>query len=149
MILDRPVMLKEIAGRGVSAFLPQGRVYCGNKKLLEENGIFVSVNDEELTGSVVFVGVDGRFAGHFVISDTVKKDAKSAMIHLKDMGLGTVMLTGVEEISAQAVADGICLLVRDEVGAIHHGRTFNEGAEQCDAATDEDGRSIHRRMDSY
>ena len=107
MILDRPVMLKEIAGRGVSAFLPQGRVYCGNKKLLEENGIFVSVNDEELTGSVVFVGVDGRFAGHFVISDTVKKDAKSAMIHLKEMGLGTVMLTGDEEISAQAVAEEV------------------------------------------
>jgi Cd2+/Zn2+-exporting ATPase len=107
MILDRPVMLKEIAGCGVSAFLPQGRVYCGNKKLLEENGIFVSVNDEELTGSVVFVGVDGRFAGHFVISDTVKKDAKSAMIHLKEMGLGTVMLTGDEEISAQAVAEEV------------------------------------------
>ena len=107
MILDRPVMLKEIAGRGVSAFLPQGRVYCGNKKLLEENGIYVSVNDEELTGSVVFVGVDGRFAGHFVISDTVKKDAKSAMIHLKEMGLGTVMLTGDEEISAQAVAEEV------------------------------------------
>ena len=107
MILDRPVMLKEIAGRGVGAFLPQGRVYCGNKKLLEENGIVVSVNDEELTGSVVFVGVDGRFAGHFVISDTVKKDAKSAMIHLKEMGLGTVMLTGDEEISAQAVAEEV------------------------------------------
>ena len=107
MILDRPVMLKEIAGRGVSAFLPQGRVYCGNKKLLEENGIFVSVNDEELTGSVVFVGVDGRFAGHFVISDTVKKDAKSAMIHLKEMGLGTVMLTGDEAVSAQAVAEEV------------------------------------------
>ena len=107
MILDCPVMLKEIAGRGVSAFLPQGRVYCGNKKLLEENGIFVSVNETELTGSVVFVGVDGRFAGYFVISDTVKKDAKSAMTHLKEMGLGTVMLTGDEEISAQAVAEEV------------------------------------------
>ena len=105
--LDRPVMLKEIAGRGVSAFLPQGRVYCGNKKLLEENGIFVSVNEEELHGTVVFVGIDGRFAGYFVISDTVKKDAKSAMTHLKEMGLGTVMLTGDEKISAEAVAEEV------------------------------------------
>ena len=102
--LDRPVMLKEIAGRGVSAFLPQGRVYCGNQKLLEENGIVVNVNSDELTGSVVFVGVDGRFAGYFVISDTVKKDAVTAITHLKEMGLGTIMLTGDEESSAKAVA---------------------------------------------
>ena len=102
--LDRPVMLKEIAGRGVSAFLPQGRVYCGNQKLLEENGIAVNVNSDELTGSVVFVGVDGRFAGYFVISDTVKKDAATAITHLKEMGLGTIMLTGDEESSAKAVA---------------------------------------------
>ena len=102
--LDRPVMLKEIAGRGVSAFLPQGRVYCGNQKLLEENGIAVNVNSNELTGSVVFVGVDGRFAGYFVISDTVKKDAATAITHLKEMGLGTIMLTGDEESSAKSVA---------------------------------------------
>jgi len=107
LYLDRPVMLKEIAGRGVSAFLPQGRVYCGNKKLLEENGIPVSVREEELHGSVVFVGIDGRFAGYFVISDTIKKDAKSAMIHLKEMDLGTVMLTGDEKISARAVAEEV------------------------------------------
>lgn len=102
--LDRPVMLKEIAGRGVSAFLPQGRVYCGNQKLLEENGISVSVEEKELTGSVVFVGIDGRFAGYFVISDTVKKDAKSAVTRLKEMGLGTVILTGDGKASAEAVA---------------------------------------------
>ena len=102
--LERPAMLKEIAGRGVSAFLPQGRVYCGNKQLLDENGMIVSVNEEELHGTVVFVGIDGRFAGYFVISDTIKKDAKSAMAHLKEMGLGTVMLTGDEKISAEAVA---------------------------------------------
>ena len=104
LMLDRPVMLKEIAGQGVSAFLPQGRVYCGNQKLLEENGIPVNVNTDEQNGSVVFVGVDGRFAGYFVISDTVKKDAATAITHLKEMGLGTVMLTGDEVASATAVA---------------------------------------------
>ena len=105
--LDRPLMLKEIAGRGVSAFLPQGRVYCGNKKLLEENGIYISLKEEEFNGSVVFAGVDGRFAGYFVISDTIKKDAKSAVTHLKEMGLGTVMLTGDEKISAETVAEEV------------------------------------------
>ncbi len=105
--LDRPVMLKEIAGRGLSAFLPQGRVYCGNKKLMEENGIYISADERQLTGSVVYVGVDGRFAGYFVIADTIKKDAPSAMEHLKKMGLGTVMLTGDEEASAKAVAEKV------------------------------------------
>ena len=104
LTLDRPVMLKEIAGGGVSAFLPQGRVYCGNKKLLEDNGIYVNVDESALNGSVVYVGVDGRFAGYFVISDTIKQDAKSAVTHLKEMGLGTVMLTGDAALSAEAVA---------------------------------------------
>ena len=101
--LERPVMLKEIAGHGVSAFLPYGKVYCGNKKLLEENGIRV-LEEVKTSGSVVYVGVDGRFAGYFVISDTIKADAKSAVTHLKEMGLGTVMLTGDEKESAKAVA---------------------------------------------
>ena len=102
--LERPLMLKEFAGHGVSAFLPQGRVYCGNQKLLVDNGIFISQNVEEVKGSMVFVGVDGRFAGYFVISDTIKKDAKSAIDHLKGINLGTVMLTGDEKNSAEAVA---------------------------------------------
>ena len=102
--LERPLMLKEFAGHGVSVFLPQGRVYCGNQKLLVDNGIFISQNVEEVKGSVVFVSVDGRFAGYFVISDTIKKDAQSAIDHLKGMNLGTVMLTGDEKNSAEAVA---------------------------------------------
>lgn len=104
--LERPVMLKELAGRGVSAFLPQGRVYCGNKKLLEENGIYVSKEPKE-EGSVVYVGVDGRFAGYILISDTIKKDAASAMERLKKMGLHSVMLTGDEKASAEAVAASV------------------------------------------
>lgn len=104
--LERPVMLKELAGRGVSAFLPQGRVYCGNKKLLEENGILVSKEPKE-EGSVVYVGVDGRFAGYILISDTIKKDAASAMEHLKKMGLHSIMLTGDEKASAEAVAASV------------------------------------------
>ena len=102
--LDRPVMLKEIAGQGVSAFLPQGRVFCGNKKLLEENEIAVTAAVEEPAGSVVFVAIDGRFAGYLVISDTVKEDADSGIARLKEMGLGTVMLTGDEKHSAETVA---------------------------------------------
>lgn len=104
LTLDRPLMLKETAGYGISAFLPQGRVYCGNRKLLEENGIKITMEACDAAGSVVYVGVDGRFAGYFVIADTIKKDAKSAVAHLKELGLGTVMLTGDETVSARLVA---------------------------------------------
>ena len=105
--LERPVMLKEIAGHGVSAFLPQGRIYCGNRKFLEEQGIPVTVSAVKEAGSLVFVAIDGRFAGYFVIADTIKKDAESAINRLKHMGLGTVMLTGDEEISARSVAEEV------------------------------------------
>ncbi len=105
--LERPVMLKEIAGHGVSAFLPEGRVYCGNRKLLEEHGISVSLEEKELTGSVVYVGIDGRFAGYLLVSDTIKADAKEAVTCLKGMGLGTVMLTGDAFESADAVAKDV------------------------------------------
>ena len=105
--LERPVMLKEIAGRGVSAFLPQGRIYCGYQKLLEDQGISVNADLAGVDGSVVYIAIDGRFAGFFVIADTVKRDAKSAIDCLKSMGLGTVMLTGDEESSAKSVAEQV------------------------------------------
>lgn len=104
LVLDRPVMLKETAGGGVSAFLPEGRVYCGNRKFLEENGVSVPEEERDLTGSVVYVGIDGRYAGYFVVADTIKKDAASAISDLKSMGLGTVMLTGDERVSAEETA---------------------------------------------
>ena len=101
--LNHPAMLKEFSGKGVSAYLPQGKVFCGNRKLLEENGISVNFS-EQPEGTVVLVAVDGMFAGYLSISDTVKKDAKDAVGHMKSMGLGTVMLTGDEKQSAEAVA---------------------------------------------
>ena len=61
----------------------------------------------EPEGSVVYVAIDGRFAGYFVIADTIKQDAESAIARLKSMGLGTVMLTGDEERSANAVAEKV------------------------------------------
>lgn len=104
LVLDRPVMLKETAGGGVSAFLPEGRVYCGNREFLEESGVSVPEEERDLTGSVVYVGIDGRYAGYFVVADTIKKDAASAISDLKSMGLGTVMLTGDERVSAEETA---------------------------------------------
>ncbi|MGN0334190.1 MAG: heavy metal translocating P-type ATPase [Lachnospiraceae bacterium] len=102
--LSRPVMVKEIAGHGISAFLPEGKVLCGNRKMMEDNGIHMNFSDEELNGSEVFLSIDGDFAGYFIISDTIKTDAGSAVSRLKALGLHTVMLTGDSEKTANAVA---------------------------------------------
>lgn len=102
--LAKPVMLEEIAGHGVSAYLPEGKVFCGNKKLLDKNGIAMHTPVDTGYGSEVFLAVDGRFAGYLVISDTLKADTGSAIARLKKMGLRTVMLTGDAEESAKAVA---------------------------------------------
>lgn len=107
LVPDRALMKKEIAGRGVSAYLPQGRVYCGNRKLLEENGIFVPAEGQDEMGTEVYLAVDGRFAGYLIVSDTIKEDAASAAEKLKKMGLATVMLTGDGERSAKAVAEKV------------------------------------------
>lgn len=107
MRLERPVMFRETAGKGISAFLPQGRVYCGTRAFLEENGIKAAPEEKAGKGTQVFVAIDGSFAGRIEISDTIKEDAKSAVSRLKAMGLGAVMLTGDEGQSAEAVAGAV------------------------------------------
>jgi len=65
----------------------------GNAKLMREMGVPVEMGD--LAGTVVFVAVDGMFAGHILIADEVKEDAARAVRALRQAGIGkTVMLTG-------------------------------------------------------
>lgn len=106
LTLDTPLELKEIAGQGISARMPEGQVLCGNKKLMNENGIALpaSVTAETRHGAEIYLAVNGTFAGYALISDTIKKDSKAAIRRLKEMGLYTVMLTGDSEATASAVA---------------------------------------------
>ena len=94
--------LEEIPGRGIRAQADGKAVLCGNAMFLREQSIpFQEVQD---TGTVVYVAVDNRFMGFLVISDTLKSGAKEAVRHLKALGTSTVMLTGDEAASANAVA---------------------------------------------
>lgn len=80
----------EIAGKGISAIIDGQQVYAGNKKLVTiPNDI-----DENENGTVVHISVDGIYIGHIVIADTLKSDAKEAILSLKKRGIHTVMLTG-------------------------------------------------------
>ncbi len=95
--------VEEIAGHGVCARVDGRAVAVGNSRLMERQ----SVNwlPCELPGTIVHVTVDGFYAGHIVISDLPKEDAKAAIADLKASGVKkTVMLTGDTDAVARAVA---------------------------------------------
>ncbi|HBZ90142.1 MAG TPA: cadmium-translocating P-type ATPase [Lachnospiraceae bacterium] len=87
--------IEEIAGRGVRAVV-NGRVVCvGNAKMMEEAGATEGFKECSLTGTIIHVAVDGKYAGHIVISDVVKPHSKQAIHELKKHGVSeTIMLTG-------------------------------------------------------
>ena len=101
--LEKPLSLEEISGHGISAQMPEGKILCGNRKLMDKFGVTIGELHEAAYGSEVFIAVNGKLAGYMLISDTIKPDAKDAIASLKKLNLHTVMLTGDSEDSAQAV----------------------------------------------
>ena len=104
IITGKPLSMKEIAGHGIVAQMPEGEILCGNQKLMDRYQISIGELPEKTYGAEVFLAVNSKFAGYFLISDTIKPDAKSAVSRLKSLGLHTSMLTGDSEDSARAVA---------------------------------------------
>ena len=104
--------ITEISGHGVVAYVDNKRVAAGNLKLMEKENIAVSnIHDE---GTVVYMAVDGVYAGCAVISDVVKPTSKTAISKLKDQGIKTVMLTGDSKKAAENIATELGI---DEVHA--------------------------------
>lgn len=95
--------VEEIAGRGVRA-LVNGKTICvGNAKFMEEIG--AGYKNCHHAGTILHVAIEGRYAGHIVISDVVKDHAVSALQSLKNCGIDRmVMLTGDSEEVASQVA---------------------------------------------
>ena len=94
---------REQAGYGVEALVDGKPVLAGSRRLLEGRGISVPTCD--LPGTLVHVSVDGSYAGHIVLSDQPKPDAKGAIARLKTLGVRkVVMLTGDTGETAAAVA---------------------------------------------
>ena len=105
---SRVANVEEIAGHGIMAEVDGKRVGVGNSRLMERQ----SVNwlPCELPGTIVHVTIDGFYAGHIVIADQPKPDAKEAIAQLKAMGVKkTVMLTGDTKEVAHTVADALGL----------------------------------------
>lgn len=95
--------VQELGGHGITALVDGVRVAVGNDKLMKQLGI--DFEDCRSAGTVVHVALDGKYAGHILISDRLKPDAKQAIAQLRQIGVRkTVMLTGDRKITGDAVA---------------------------------------------
>ena len=100
---SRVTDIEEISGNGVTAKVDGVSVAAGNEKLMEKLGIQCVACSHVGTG--VHMAVDGKYAGHILISDTVKPHAKQAIKELKKCGVKkTIMLTGDRKNVADYVA---------------------------------------------
>ena len=97
---------QELSGRGIEAQIGKQKVLVGNEKLMNERKIeFTKCND---IGTILYVAIDGKFAGHILISDTIKADAKKTIEELKRNNIKQiVMLTGDKKEVGEAVAKEI------------------------------------------
>lgn len=100
-----PERITEISGKGIEAVLDGRQILCGNQKLMEQYQVDLTNGPKGSYGTEVLVAVDGEFEGFLVISDTIKKDAVSAVQELKRQKIRTAMLTGDAKESAEAVAE--------------------------------------------
>ena len=100
---NRVTDIEEISGNGVIAKVDGVSIAAGNAKLMKKLGI--SYQECHHVGTVVHMAVDGKYAGHILISDIVKPHAKEAIAELKKAGITkTVMLTGDSKRVADQVA---------------------------------------------
>ena len=123
--------VKETAGHGIIASVNGRSVAVGNSKLMDKIGAGWRPCHHE--GTIIHVAIDGKYAGHIVISDRIKEDAAQAVADLRNAGVSkTVMLTGDQEHVAATVARKVGvneyhaqLLPADKVN--HVERLLNEG----------------------
>ena len=95
--------VQETAGHGIISSVNGKSVAVGNSKLMEKVG--AEWHPCHHAGTIIHVAIDGKYAGHIVISDRIKEDSVLAIERLKDVGVNrTVMLTGDQEHVAAAVA---------------------------------------------
>ena len=96
--------VEEIGGHGVLASVEGKKIAAGNGKLMQR--LHIPFRETDSVGTVVYVAVDGTYAGYLLISDVVKKQSQAAIASLKKAGVKkTVMLTGDSRRVAETIAD--------------------------------------------
>jgi len=116
----------EIAGLGIQATVDGRQLLIGNDLLLHKEDISHDPALCDVSGTVVHIAIDGKYAGFLVISDEIKEDSPNAIKELRTIGVQQiVMLTGDQEITAQGIANHLGfdefranLLPEDKVAAL-------------------------------
>ena len=140
---NRVTDIEEISGNGVIAKVDGISVAAGNTKLMNRLGI--AYQDCHHVGTVVHMAIDGKYAGHVLISDIIKPHAKEAIAELKKAGISkTVMLTGDSKRVADQVAEELGiqevyseLLPADKVSRVEE--LLNQKSEKAKLAFVGDG----------
>ena len=140
---NRVTDIEEISGNGVIAKVDGMSVAAGNTKLMNRLGI--AYQDCHHVGTVVHMAIDGKYAGHILISDIIKPHAKEAIAELKKAGISkTVMLTGDSKRVADQVAEELGiqevyseLLPADKVSRVEE--LLNQKSEKAKLAFVGDG----------
>ncbi len=132
---DRVKDIEEISGEGITAVVDGVQVAIGNHKMMHR--LNVPHIDCHCVGTILHMALDGKYAGHIVISDVEKESSKEAIGKLRSSGIRkTVMLTG----DASKVAEGVAadlgidevvseLLPADKVGEVERIIKENEGGK--------------------
>lgn len=98
-------------GRGVSSVINGKRVIAGNKKLMNENQISVDCADTKRYDNqgctVIYIGIDGKFAGYVVLSDTLRSESKNMIDSLNEIGVSPVLLKGDNVNAAESIANAL------------------------------------------
>jgi heavy metal translocating P-type ATPase len=101
-----PADFRYTPGRGILANVGSGRVLVGNEAWMNDNGVKVAGLAMEANGAEtsVYVARDGRLLGAIAIADTVRPEARQAIVNLHGLGIRTMLLTGDNRPVAEAIA---------------------------------------------
>jgi Cu+-exporting ATPase len=110
LALGEPRRFEALSGRGIVATIDEQRVLVGSRRLMEEQGVEVAALEETLRAleaegkTAMLVAVNGRPAGVVAVADTLKEDSVQAIAALHELGIETVMITGDNRRTAEAIA---------------------------------------------
>ena len=95
----------ELAGRGISCICGGKKVFAGNGRLMEQEGI--SYDKSPISGTAVHIAADGVYMGVIEIGDTLKSNSVKAISELRALGVKTVILTGDSKAAGEAAAKSL------------------------------------------
>lgn len=100
-----------ISGKGISSIVEGRKILAGNARLMESADIInFHALEKETAGTVIYVSIEGRYAGSIIISDSEKEDSRETIRQLKSCGIKqTVMLTGDSRAAAEITAENLGL----------------------------------------